>query len=122
MEDTARQVTDQIFALFATYGLNVVGAIVVLIVGLITAGWAKKMVQRMLRRTGRVDDTLTVSGQSRQVRRRCVHGYRRAATIRRRGDESGRSIWRRGSRHRAGLARHPEQRRGGSHVVVVPSV
>jgi len=59
MEDTSRQVTDQIFALFATYGLNVVGAIIVLIVGLIAAGWAKKMVQRMLRRTGRVDDTLT---------------------------------------------------------------
>ena len=59
MEDTARQVSDQVFALIATYGLNVVGAFVVLIVGLIAAGWAKKTVQRMLRRTGRVDDTLT---------------------------------------------------------------
>ena len=59
MEDTARQVSDQVFALIATYGLNVVGAFVVLIVGLIAAGWAKKTVQRMLRRTGRFDDTLT---------------------------------------------------------------
>lgn len=59
MEDSARQISDQILALIASYGLNVVGAIVVLIVGLIAAGWAKRAVQRVLRRTGRVDDTLT---------------------------------------------------------------
>jgi len=52
------QVSEQVMGLIATYGLNVVGAIVVLIVGLIAAGWARKAVQRMLRRTGRVDDTL----------------------------------------------------------------
>ena len=59
MEDSARQVSDQVFALIAAYGLNVLGALVVLIVGLIVAGWAKGAVQRMLRRTGRADDTLT---------------------------------------------------------------
>ncbi|NKB48717.1 MAG: mechanosensitive ion channel [Alphaproteobacteria bacterium] len=52
------QVSDQALALIASYGFNVIGAIVVLIVGLIAAGWARKAVQRMLRRTGRVDDTL----------------------------------------------------------------
>ena len=52
------QVSEQVFGLIATYGLNVVGAIVVLIVGLIAAGWARKAVQRMLRRTGRVEETL----------------------------------------------------------------
>ena len=59
MEDSASQITDQIVGLIATYGFNVVGALIVLIVGLIAAGWAKRTVQRMLRRTGRVDDTLT---------------------------------------------------------------
>ena len=59
MEDTAQLITDQIIALIATYGLNVVGAIVVLVIGLIAAGWAKRTVRRLLRRTGRVDDTLT---------------------------------------------------------------
>ena len=59
MEDSANQLSDQIVGLVTTYGFNVVGAIVVLIVGLIAAGWAKRTVQRMLRRTGRVDDTLT---------------------------------------------------------------
>ena len=48
------QISEQAVALVASYGFNVVGAIVVLI----AAGWARKGVQRMLRRTGRVDDTL----------------------------------------------------------------
>ena len=52
------QVSEQVVGLIATYGVNVVGAIVVLIVGLIAAGWVRKAVQRMLRRTGRVDETL----------------------------------------------------------------
>ena len=59
MEDSVNQISDQALALITTYGFNVVGAIVVLIVGLIAAGWAKLAIQRMLRRTGRVDDTLT---------------------------------------------------------------
>ena len=59
MEDSANQITDQVVGLITTYGFNVVGAVVVLIVGLIVAGWAKRTVQRMLRRSGRVDDTLT---------------------------------------------------------------
>jgi len=59
MEDSARQISDQVLALITSYGLNVLGAVVVLIVGLIVSGWAKRAVQRMLRRSGRVDDTLT---------------------------------------------------------------
>ncbi len=59
MEDSANQVSDQIVALITAYGLDVLGAIIVLVVGLIAAGWAKRTVQRMLRRTGRVDETLT---------------------------------------------------------------
>lgn len=58
MEESARQISDQVLALVASYGLNVLGAVVVLVVGLIAAGWAKRTVQRMLRRTGKVDDTL----------------------------------------------------------------
>jgi small conductance mechanosensitive channel len=59
MEESAQHISDLIIGLVATYGVNVVGALVVLVVGLIAAGWARKAVQRMLRRTGRVDDTLT---------------------------------------------------------------
>ena len=59
MEDSANQVVGQIVSLIATYGVNVVGAVVVLIVGRVAAGWSRRAVRRMLRRTGRVDDTLT---------------------------------------------------------------
>jgi small conductance mechanosensitive channel len=59
MEESAQHISDLIIGLVATYGVNVVGALVVLVVGMIAAGWARKAVQRMLRRTGRVDDTLT---------------------------------------------------------------
>lgn len=58
MEDSAREISDVAIGLVTSYGLNVVGALVVLIVGLIVAGWAKRVVQRMLRRSGRVDETL----------------------------------------------------------------
>lgn len=58
MEDTVNQVSDRVALLITTYGFNVVGAIIVLIIGLLVAGWAKRSVQRMLRRTGKVDDTL----------------------------------------------------------------
>ncbi len=59
MENSAQHLTDLVIGLIATYGVNVVGAFVVLIVGLIAAGWLRRVVQRMLRRTGRVEETLT---------------------------------------------------------------
>jgi len=59
MEESARQISDQVLALIASYGLNVLGSLAVLVAGLFAAGWAKRAVQRALRRTGCIDDTLT---------------------------------------------------------------
>ncbi|WP_119167222.1 mechanosensitive ion channel family protein [Algihabitans albus] len=41
-----------------TYGLNVIGAIVILLIGLIIAGWVARIVENALARTQRVDETL----------------------------------------------------------------
>ncbi len=59
MEDSVQTIVNQFIGLATAYGLDVLGALVVLIVGLIGAGWARRAVRRMLRRTGKVDETLT---------------------------------------------------------------
>ena len=59
MGDSAQQIVDEIVKLVTTYGLDVVGAVVILIVGKIAAGWAERVVVRMLGRSPRVDQTLT---------------------------------------------------------------
>ncbi|MEK9662077.1 MAG: mechanosensitive ion channel domain-containing protein [Alphaproteobacteria bacterium] len=46
-------------ALIASYGLSVVGAIIILIVGLWFSGWARRVTEQGLARTGKVDATLS---------------------------------------------------------------
>ncbi len=58
MDESARQIADEIIKLVTTYGLDVVGAIVILIVGWIAASWSERMVGRALGRSSRVDETL----------------------------------------------------------------
>ncbi|MDJ0949547.1 MAG: mechanosensitive ion channel [Alphaproteobacteria bacterium] len=58
MEDQVSQVAEEIVTLLATYGLDVVGAIVILIIGIWVAGWTRRWLGRALARTGRVDQTL----------------------------------------------------------------
>lgn len=48
----------QAVEVLSTYGLNVLGAIAILILGFIAAGWAGRATRGALRRTGRVDETL----------------------------------------------------------------
>jgi len=48
----------QITALVTSYGLSVIGALVLLIIGWIGAGWASRFVKRLLSRTDKVDVTL----------------------------------------------------------------
>jgi len=48
----------EVVALVTAYGLSVLGAVVLLVVGLWLAGWAKRAVVRALSRVKRVDDTL----------------------------------------------------------------
>ena len=54
MEDTIGQIQ----GLIATYGLSVVGAIAVLIVGWMLAKWLSRLADRMLGKTEKVDATL----------------------------------------------------------------
>ncbi len=47
-----------VVALVTTYGLSVVGAIVILVVGFVIAGWVRKSVNSALSKVQRVDETL----------------------------------------------------------------
>jgi len=48
----------RILELSLTYGTNLVGAILILIAGVVVAGWARRRAASLLRRTGRIDPTL----------------------------------------------------------------
>ena len=54
MEDAVKQG----IALLTTYGLRIIGAIIILIIGRMIAAWAYKGVDRWLTKTGKVDATL----------------------------------------------------------------
>lgn len=58
MEQSIQDVWTVVMALITTYGLSVIGAIVILIAGFIIAGWVRRSVDRSLARFKRVDDTL----------------------------------------------------------------
>lgn len=59
MQESLAAAIDEVSALIATYGLSVIGAIVLLIVGLWASGWARRVTERGLARTGKVDATLS---------------------------------------------------------------
>ena len=59
MDDNIKGVTDQIIALVTEYGLSVLGAVVILIVGVMVANWAQKGVIRALSKVKKVDETLS---------------------------------------------------------------
>jgi len=59
MDQQIQDVIQQVYTVLATYGLNVVGALVIIIVGFIAAGWARKTVERAFSRSKRADPTLT---------------------------------------------------------------
>lgn len=50
---------EYVIALIATYGLNVIGGIVILLVGWMVANWIGKTVRRQLEKSKKVDATLT---------------------------------------------------------------
>jgi small conductance mechanosensitive channel len=58
MNESFEQIADNVIAVVTVYGLDVVAAIAILIVGWIAAGWAQRAVDRALERTGKVDVTL----------------------------------------------------------------
>jgi small conductance mechanosensitive channel len=58
MSEQLGEIMQQMTGIIAEYGLSVVGAIVILIVGWTAAGWLAASLDRTLARTGKVDSTL----------------------------------------------------------------
>jgi small conductance mechanosensitive channel len=58
MAETATGVSGEVMALVTQYGMNLVGAILLLIAGWIVAGWSARTLERALNRFGQVDVTL----------------------------------------------------------------
>ena len=58
MNDTASGLADEVMKIITTYGLDVVAAIVILIIGWIVAGWAGGFTRRSMAKTDKVDDML----------------------------------------------------------------
>ncbi len=55
MSDRLDRFADQLLALVVSYGMNVLGAIVILIVGFAAAGWLSRMTTRAMRRADKID-------------------------------------------------------------------
>ncbi len=53
-EDVLRQIAEAL----STYGLSVLGAVIILVVGFMVAGWAARMTKRLLDRSERLESTL----------------------------------------------------------------
>ncbi len=51
-------ITEQLITILTTYGLNVLGAIAILILGWMVAGWAKRTTIRLANRSDRMDPTV----------------------------------------------------------------
>ena len=58
MPDNANNAIDQVIQAVSTYGLNLVGAIAILIFGYFAAGWAARMTGTALAKTAKVDETI----------------------------------------------------------------
>ncbi len=58
MEQDVQEIVDQVVEIITAYGLNVVGAIAILILGWIAAGWVRNMVFKGLGKIPNMDGTL----------------------------------------------------------------
>ena len=58
MDDSIAGIWETVVELITTYGLSVVGAVVILIVGFMAAGWVKSAVSKALSKIEKVDETL----------------------------------------------------------------
>ncbi len=59
MEDQISTIVNELQVMAVTYGLDLIGAIVILVVGWIVAGWVKRLVNKALGRLPRTDPTVT---------------------------------------------------------------
>ena len=60
MQDQLTAAYDEIIQIVTTYGLDVLGAIVILILGMMFAGWARRATLRALSKVSSLDETLRV--------------------------------------------------------------
>ncbi len=60
MPEDVEKYYDQAIEILTTYGFSVLGAIIILILGFWFAGLARRLTQRGLRRTGRIDETIVL--------------------------------------------------------------
>jgi small conductance mechanosensitive channel len=58
MESNVNDTITQIIAIISAWGLNVLGALTILVAGFVAAGWAARMTSRALARSRRIDETL----------------------------------------------------------------
>mgnify|MGYP006304182277 FL=1 len=58
MEGTVNEYVERIMPLIVEYGLSVIGAILILIVGWVIAGWAKRKTMKKAQASEKVDKTL----------------------------------------------------------------
>ncbi len=56
--ESGQRIADEVIKLITSYGLDVVGAVVILVLGWIAAGWSERSLGRVLGRGERVDETL----------------------------------------------------------------
>jgi small conductance mechanosensitive channel len=58
MDQQIQDILQMVYGVLATYGINVVGAFLIIIVGFMVAGWARRTLERTLSRSGKMDATL----------------------------------------------------------------
>lgn len=62
MDQSLQDILQMVYGVLATYGINVVGALVIIVVGFMVAGWARRALERALERalsrSGKMDATL----------------------------------------------------------------
>jgi small conductance mechanosensitive channel len=62
MDQSIQDILQMVYGVLATYGINVVGALVIIVVGFMVAGWARRALERALERalsrSGKMDATL----------------------------------------------------------------
>ena len=58
MEDKASEAVSQIITIATTYGVDILGALAILVIGWIAAGWASRATEKAIGRARRIDVTL----------------------------------------------------------------
>jgi small conductance mechanosensitive channel len=58
MDQQIQDILRMVYGVLATYGINVVGALVIIVVGFMAAGWVRRALDRALSRSGKMDATL----------------------------------------------------------------